>query len=91
MGVFLGYSAPSTLSQALSLSQELMDSVSLAIQLAPGCPNSASNELGLQYANFFVDSVIPIAVLIPKKQEVFHKAVPPVPNVYILNHYTIVP
>ena len=78
MGVFLGYSAPSTLSQALSLSQELMDSVSLAIQPLE-CPNSAANELGLHYANFFVDSVIPIAVLIPKKQEVFHEAVPPVP------------
>lgn len=38
LGVFLGYSAPSTLSQALSLSQELMDSVSQAIQLAPGMP-----------------------------------------------------
>lgn len=36
LGVFLGYSAPYTLSQVLSLSQELMDSVSLAIQLAPG-------------------------------------------------------
>lgn len=37
-GVFLGYSAPYTLSQVFSLSQELMDSVSLVIQLAPGMP-----------------------------------------------------
>lgn len=37
-GVFLGYSAPYTLSQVFSLSQELMDSVSLVIQLAPTMP-----------------------------------------------------